>query len=205
MPSPNYLLSDAELAAEAALKGMGYSDRASKRGAYNGHGDVHQAIDYLISHPESESLSNLPKAGDFVDLRDEVGFWLEGKIIEQTANRLKVHYIQFGSKYDEVWDMSSTITQERLAEFRQYSSRLAEDVGVIVVGETVSVWPLYVDRKDPSRQWIETTVTEVKDCHIQVSYPVKKIHSQNILFIHPHTFHLSSFVNCFIRKSVSLI
>ena len=119
----------------------------------------------------SQKLSQI-SVGDFVDLRDEVGFWLEGEILDKSKTHWKVRYIQWGPKYDEVWDITNPVTQARIADFHRYSAPLPQDLGVMEVGHEVRVWRLYLDPAEAARRgqtgWIRGSVREVKEGHVQI-------------------------------------
>lgn len=57
------------------------------------------------------------RIGEWIDVKDTSGNWLEGKIIELKASRLKVHYNGWGTRWDEWIDFGLS----RLAPFRTYT------------------------------------------------------------------------------------
>ncbi len=123
--------------------------------------------------PEYANGARMPsiEPRGFVDCRDRFGKWCEAEILSHSpaASKIRVHYVQWASKWDEDID----IKQEpfRLSNFHSYSPQSKIDVdlcGKLRLGDEV-----FVFRYRPAPHgWIRGVVGKISPPHFRVEYMV---------------------------------
>lgn len=129
----------------------------------------------LVRAAKKQWLSQLDK-GSFLDVRDDVGKWLEAEILKVTKSPLQggttkiyVKYLRFSSKFNEWLSLSTAADTARLAEFHTRASTEPRRDCPYRKAQVLEVL-LYTERP---RRWTVATVEDFDGSQMQVKYQLQ--------------------------------
>ena len=85
--------------------------------------DENKCLDKPYCPPSVESL----ELNNYIDVKDTIGKWIRSQIIQVDQNKIKIHYLQWDSKYDEWLDLQDPNFLSRIAMFNTMADGRIED------------------------------------------------------------------------------